>query len=82
MASKISQLFEKENYEKISAVIEKAVEYANSKSVSNAAKVKKWLLLKRDFSMPTNELTPTQKLKRNKIEENFKEEIALVESSN
>lgn len=56
-------------------MINHAIEYANKKSVSNAAKIKKWVLLNRDFSVPTNELTPTMKLKRNKVELNFKNEL-------
>lgn len=69
--NKISQLFEKENFWKISELIQNAIDYANTQSVSNAAKVKKWILLNRDFSVPTNELTPTLKLKRSKVELNF-----------
>lgn len=52
-------------------MIQKAIDYANEKSISRAAKIKKWVLLKRDFSIPTNELTPTLKLKRPKVEKNF-----------
>jgi len=71
-------LFEKDNYKKFVELVEKAIDYANTHTISNAAKIKKWILLKRDFSVPTNELTPTMKLKRNKVEENFREEIEKV----
>lgn len=74
-ATTMKQLFEKENFAKLSKVIQNAINYANSYSVSNAAKIKRWIILPRDFSIATEELTPTLKLKRKKIEKHFKNDI-------
>jgi long-chain-fatty-acid--CoA ligase ACSBG len=44
---------------------------ANGKTTSNAQIVQKWALLPADFSVHTNELTPTMKLKRNVVAEKY-----------
>lgn len=74
-ATTMKALFEKENLEKLGKLIQEAIDYANAHSVSNAAKIRKWVLLPRDFSIATEELTPTLKLKRKKVEQHFKKEI-------
>lgn len=71
----ISELKIGENFQKLKAVVEEAVFFANEKSVSNASKIRKWAVLNRDFSLPTGELTPTMKLKRSKVELHFKKDI-------
>lgn len=71
IVEKISELFLKENYLKLEKIIKHAIDNANEKSISRAAKIKKWMILKRDLSIPTDEITPTMKLKRKKVEQNF-----------
>ena len=46
------------------AYVEAGLEEANKSAVSNAAKVRKFVILPRDFTVPTGELGPTLKLKR------------------
>ena len=75
---RISELFTKDNYDKVSKIIQEAVDYANSLSVSRASKIRKFCLLNRDFSIPTDEITPTLKLKRPKVEKHFGKKISQL----
>jgi long-chain-fatty-acid--CoA ligase ACSBG len=51
------------------------IKRANLKAISNAAKVQKFIILPRDFSLPGGELTPTLKLKRQVVCEKYKDLI-------
>ena len=55
--------------------IQKCVDEANSKSVSRAAHIKKFVLLSGDFSQDGGELTPTMKLKRKVTEQKYSQQI-------
>jgi long-chain-fatty-acid--CoA ligase ACSBG len=58
--------------------IQSAIDKANEKSISNAAKVRKFTILPRDFSLATGELGPTLKLRRpivHKMYENIIEKM-------
>ena len=54
--------------------LQQAIDLANA-GVSQAEAIKKWLVLTADFSEAAGELTPTMKLKRNVIAEEFAREV-------
>jgi long-chain acyl-CoA synthetase len=56
------------------AAIQKAIDDAN-KDLANIEQVKKFKVLPRELSQEEGELTPTLKVKREKVYENFKDEI-------
>src|SRR4051812_11357059 len=56
------------------STIQKAIDEAN-KNLANIEQVKKFAILPRELSQEEGELTPTLKIKREKVQENFKDEI-------
>jgi long-chain acyl-CoA synthetase len=56
------------------AAIQKAIDTANQ-DLANIEQVKKFKVLPRELSEEEGELTPTLKIKREKVHENFKDEI-------
>jgi len=61
--------------------VQKAIDEANS-DLAKIEQVKKFAILDRDLSQDEGELTPTLKIKREKVYENFKDEIdALYDGS-
>lgn len=55
-------------------LIKTSVESANAR-ISSSEQIKKFAILERDFSLETDEITPTMKLKRNVVANNFVNEI-------
>ncbi|OAF66429.1 hypothetical protein A3Q56_05854 [Intoshia linei] len=47
--------------------IEAGIQRTNEQSINRPSKIQRWTLLKNDFSIKNDELTPTMKLKRNVI---------------
>ena len=48
----------------VAAEIQAGVDRANTRAISNVATVKKWRLVKNDFTVGGGELSPSLKLKR------------------
>ena len=55
--------------------VQEGVDRANSKAISNAQRVQKWIILNEDFSIGGGELGPTMKLKRHFVLEKYSAQI-------
>ena len=77
----VSELMKSEHWEVIVKAIDEGIEKANDRAVSNVARIKKWKILKKDFSIDGGELSPTLKLKRFYIAQMYKEVIDEMYSS-
>lgn len=73
--TKLSEVLAAGPEPKVVQSIQEAINRANKSSVSNAQKVQKFAILPHDFSIPTGELGPTMKLKRNVVVEKYNETI-------
>ena len=65
------------NDPELRADVQTAVDEANE-NVSKAEQIKQFRIMTEDFTEATGELTPSMKLKRNKVAENRQDEIAAI----
>ncbi|XP_050542997.1 long-chain-fatty-acid--CoA ligase ACSBG2-like isoform X2 [Daktulosphaira vitifoliae] len=72
--TKVSEVIANKPKEVMEAV-QKGLDKANKKAVSNAQKVQKFAFIPVDFSLPTGELGPTLKVKRPVVYEKYKDLI-------
>ena len=77
----VSELMNSDYWDVVIKAIDEGIEKANYKAVSNVARIKKWKILKRDFSIAGGELSPTLKLKRFYIAQMYKDVIDEMYSS-
>jgi long-chain-fatty-acid--CoA ligase ACSBG len=63
------------NKRRLHDYVQKMVNLANREVVSRAAQVKRYAIPKSDLCMELNDLTPTLKVKRNKVNDRFKKDI-------
>ncbi|MCX2731009.1 long-chain fatty acid--CoA ligase [Saccharopolyspora sp. NFXS83] len=61
----------------VHADVQSAIDEAN-KAVSRAEAIKKFRILAKDFTEATGEMTPSMKLKRNKVAENHAQDIEAI----
>jgi long-chain acyl-CoA synthetase len=75
--TKISEAMKDETWQKY---IQNAIDETNKSPAcpSNASRIGKFVILPRDFSVETEELTPTLKLKRSTACKNFSEQIEAM----
>ena len=73
--TKISELLSSSDWSNVEAAIDAGIEAANSKAISNVARIKKFRVLSKDFSVDGGELSPTLKLKRNVVAQMYESEI-------
>eukprot|EP00090_Calanus_glacialis_P035966 TRINITY_DN61364_c0_g1_i1.p1 TRINITY_DN61364_c0_g1~~TRINITY_DN61364_c0_g1_i1.p1 ORF type:complete len:121 (+),score=32.30 TRINITY_DN61364_c0_g1_i1:56-364(+) len=71
----VSELVASNGWEKVKNEIDAGIERANEKAVSNVARVKKWKLIEKEFSVDGGELGPSLKLRRFHVVEMYRKEI-------
>lgn len=72
---RLSQILEAGPDPTVMKALQAAVDRANRNAISNAQKIQKFALLPHDFSIPTGEFGPTLKVKRNVVNDKYKDII-------
>lgn len=73
--TKLSKIIEAGPDSTVMQALQTAIDHANKNAISNAQKIQKFDLLPHDFSIPTGEFGPTLKVKRNVVNEMYKDMI-------
>ena len=73
--STVSALMSSSHWSRVQAAIDQGIQQANTRAVSNVARIKKWTVLSNDFSVDGGELSPTLKMKRFHIAKMYKDII-------
>lgn len=76
--TKLSEILEAGPDPIVLQALQSIVDRANKNAISNAQKIQKFAILPHDFSIPTGEFGPTLKVKRNVVNEKFKDIIAAL----
>ncbi|KAM4573273.1 long-chain-fatty-acid--CoA ligase ACSBG1 [Odontesthes bonariensis] len=81
-ATKVSEIVEGRDKE-VQRAVQKGIDRVNSAAISNAQRIQKWTILRKDFSVSGGELGPTMKLRRpvvietyNKVIESLYQEVS------
>lgn len=73
--TKLSEILEAGPDPTVMEALTKGIERANRNAISNAQKIQKFAILPHDFSIPTGEFGPTLKVKRNVVNDKYKDVI-------
>ena len=71
----VSELVGSKKWKFFKEEIDAGIQRANEKAVSNVARVKKWILIEKEFSDDGGELGPSLKLRRFHVVEMYRKEI-------
>ncbi|XP_034354066.1 long-chain-fatty-acid--CoA ligase ACSBG2 [Arvicanthis niloticus] len=61
--------------------IQYGIDFVNQQAISDSHRIRKWIILEKDFSIQGGELGPTSKLQRNTIIQKYKTQIDSMYSS-
>merc|ERR1712059_202431 len=76
--STVQELLDSPKWPQVEAAIQEGMERANSRAVSNVAKIKRWAVIPREFSVEGGELSPSLKMKRFYVAEMYKDTISSM----
>ena len=71
----VSEALSSPEWSSVEKAIEDGIERANNNAISNVARIKKFKVLRKDFSVDGGELSPTLKLKRSVVSQMYADTI-------